>query len=94
MNPALFQPAPKCVHKVRGIRGRSRAEIADYRHRRLLRTRDERPSGCRAEHSDELAAFQLIELHFRARQRRIWTIPNWRGLGSKLINFAAVTGRS
>jgi hypothetical protein len=39
---------------------------------RLLRTRSKRPTNCTtAKQRDELAAFQQIELHFRARQRRI-----------------------
>ncbi len=40
------------------------AKISDDRHRRLLRPRRGRPSGCRAtEQRDEIAAFYLIELH-------------------------------
>ena len=34
-----------------------------YRHRRLLRARRERPGGRAAEQRDELAPFQMIELH-------------------------------
>ena len=41
----------------------------DHRHRRLLRARRQRPRGRRAaEQRDELAALQLIELHFGPRQ--------------------------
>ena len=45
----------------------------DHRHRRLLRARRQRPRGRRAaEQRDELASFQLIELHsIRASQGRI-----------------------
>ena len=35
-------------HQVQGARLRSHAQEADHRHRRLLRTRCERPRGCRA----------------------------------------------
>jgi hypothetical protein len=41
------------------------AQSADHRHRRLLRMRGEQLSSSRtAEQRDELATFQLIELHF------------------------------
>src|SRR5262249_20775161 len=40
--------------------GRTGAENADHRHRRLLRARRERPRGRAAEQRDELAAFHLI----------------------------------
>ena len=45
----------------------------DHRHRRLLRARRQRPRGRRAaEQRDELASFQLIELHpVPASQSRI-----------------------
>jgi hypothetical protein len=44
-------------------------EEPDHRHRRLLPARRERPSGrCSAEQRDELATFQLIELHHQCRQ--------------------------
>jgi hypothetical protein len=43
---------------------RSGTKTSDHRHCRLLRARRERPRHCRAaEQRDELAAFQLIELH-------------------------------
>jgi hypothetical protein len=38
-------------------------EEANHRQRRLLRARRERPSCCTAEHRDEIAPFQMIELH-------------------------------
>src|SRR5262249_10491485 len=40
--------------------GRSAVEIADHRHRRLLRARRERPCSRAAEQRDELAAFHSI----------------------------------
>src|SRR6516225_1360600 len=44
--------------------GRTGVDEPDYRHRRLLRERHQRPGGCcSAEQRDELAPFQLIELH-------------------------------
>jgi len=42
--------------------GRRAVEKANYRHRRLLRTRRERPRCRAADKSDELAASQVIEL--------------------------------
>jgi len=43
--------------------GRTAAEQSDHRKRTLLRARRERPRSCAAEQCDELAAFQMIELH-------------------------------
>jgi len=42
-----------------------RCPAEEYLHRRLLRARRERPRHCRgaAEYRDELATFQLIDLH-------------------------------
>jgi hypothetical protein len=52
---------------------RSTVKKPDHRHRRLLRARRKRPRGRRAAGKrDELAPFQLIELHsIPASQRRI-----------------------
>src|SRR5262245_49656177 len=48
---------------------RSTTDTADHRHRRLLRARRERPRDRpAAEERDELATFQLIELHHKCRQ--------------------------
>ena len=51
-------------HHVRVRLGRRAAQESDHRHGRLLRAGGERPSGRAAEKRDELAAVQLIELHF------------------------------
>src|SRR5262245_6429940 len=58
------QPALERDYDSHGIVWRSTAEEPDHRHRRLLRTCRERPSSGRAaEQRDELAPFQLVELH-------------------------------
>src|SRR5262249_24660767 len=50
------QASSKCLHQMRGILGGSSAEIADHRHRWLLRARHERPRSRRAaDERDELA---------------------------------------
>jgi hypothetical protein len=51
LDEACFpQPLAKRGHQVRGIGKRRTAEEPDHRHRRLLRTRRERPRhGCTAE---------------------------------------------
>src|SRR6516162_1129069 len=43
--------------------GRRAVEKANYRHRRLLRTRRERPRCRAAEQREEIAPFQLIKFH-------------------------------
>ena len=60
---ARFAQAPTDCgqHRHVGFR-RSRAEISDYRHRRLLRARPERPCRSAAEQCDDLATFQPSEL--------------------------------
>jgi hypothetical protein len=61
---ALAQTPTERGQEVLAPPGRSTVEPSDYRHRRLLRARRERPRGDHAaEKRDELAAFQLIELH-------------------------------
>src|SRR5262249_16559312 len=51
--------------QMRGIVGTAAIEITDHRHRRLLRTRRERPRRSTAEERNELASSQLTELHSR-----------------------------
>jgi hypothetical protein len=47
---------------------RSGTKKSDHRHRRLLRAHRERPRGrCAAEQRDEIAAFQMTELHLISR---------------------------
>jgi hypothetical protein len=49
---------------MRGTESCRASEESDHRHRRLLRACRERPRSSRAaEQADELATFQLIELH-------------------------------
>jgi hypothetical protein len=50
---------------IRRVRGRRYAgQDSDHRHRRLLRARRERPRRCRpTDERDEIASFQLVELH-------------------------------
>src|SRR6516165_5982340 len=59
--PAFADALPECGHKTCSVGGRRAAEEPDYRHRRLLRARRERPRGSRtAEQREELAAFHSI----------------------------------
>jgi hypothetical protein len=51
----------------RKVQRGERIEKADYRHRRLLRARRERPRHRAAEQRDELAPVQLIELHHKCQ---------------------------
>jgi hypothetical protein len=54
------------------------AEKPDHRHRRLLRARRERPRRRRsAQQRDELAAFQLIELHAVPRKHLVEPIADF-----------------
>src|SRR5262249_26710731 len=54
--PAFADALPECGHKTCSVGGRRAAEEPDYRHRRLLRARRERPRCHRAtEQRDELA---------------------------------------
>jgi hypothetical protein len=50
-------------HITRGGFGPPISYKPDHRHRRLLCARRKRPRGCAAEQSDELAPFQLVEVH-------------------------------
>jgi len=60
----IAQPLAQGRDEMRERCGRSATQKPDHRHRRLLRPRRDWPSGCHAaEQCDELAAFQLIELH-------------------------------
>src|SRR5262245_11795470 len=53
----LFQAAAKCSDERRPLIGRAAVQMADHRHRWLLRSRRDRPSRRRAaEQRDELAA--------------------------------------
>ena len=74
------EAAPKCVHVFRPFHRRHAVEDPDHRHR-LLRARRERPRYRRAaEERDEMAAFQLIELHSVPHQPGPdCKISNWRG---------------
>ena len=54
----IFETLAKSAQTVRDLVRRSGFEKPDYRHRRLLRPRRDRPSSCRAaEQRDELATF-------------------------------------
>src|SRR5262249_1709828 len=53
---AFADALPECGHKTCSVGGRRAAEEPDYRHRRLLRARSERPCCRTAEQRDELAA--------------------------------------
>jgi hypothetical protein len=53
----FFQALKERAHKVREQVRRSTIEKPDHRHRRLLRTRRERPCRRAAEQRDELAPF-------------------------------------
>src|SRR6516165_8162588 len=57
----FIEPATKCCREIGAGFGRAVDEKPDDRHRCLLRTRRERPRGCRtAEQRDELASFHSI----------------------------------
>src|SRR5262252_3748312 len=49
-----------------------------------LRARRERPRCPAAEQRDELASFQLIELHLPPQPGTCGSIPHWRGSGQGL----------
>jgi hypothetical protein len=53
----LPQALAECGHKVRELPERRIPQKPDYRHRRLLRARRERPRSRAAEERDELAPF-------------------------------------
>src|SRR5215471_6543402 len=57
----IVQTIAKCSHVVLSLVEGRVADESDHRHRRLLRSRSQRPRGCRAaEQRDELAAFHSI----------------------------------
>src|SRR5262245_187275 len=52
----LVQALSECSHEFLAVIERSATQNSDYRHRRLLRFRDERPRRRASEQRDELAA--------------------------------------
>src|SRR5262249_20557291 len=64
--PGFGEALPEPVHPLRRIAGRNSAEESDYRRRRLLCVRRERPGRRAAEKRDELAAFHSITSSVRA----------------------------
>jgi hypothetical protein len=60
---SFLQTAVKSTQSIRDCVARLAVEEPDHRHRRLLRPRRERPRHRAAEQRDELAPFQLRELH-------------------------------
>src|SRR5215831_12801752 len=64
--PAFANALPECGHKTCSVGGRRAAEEPDYRHRRLLRARRERPRGRAAEQRDEIAPLHSITSSARA----------------------------
>jgi len=65
---ALAQSLAESSHSICERLRRAELEHSNHRHCRLLRARHERPHGRGAEERDELATFQLIELHHKCRQ--------------------------
>src|SRR5262249_535762 len=65
--PGFGEALPEPVHPLRRIAGRNSAEESDYRRRRLLCVRRERPGRCAAEQRDELAACHSITSLARRR---------------------------
>src|SRR5262249_5162015 len=59
----LRKAATETGHEWFVLLGRCRIEEPDHRHRRLLRTRRDRPCSRAADERDELAPLQLIDLH-------------------------------
>src|SRR5262249_19522193 len=49
----FFQAIAECRYPVNGVDSRRRIEVSDHRQDRLLRSRRERPSGCRAAERDQ-----------------------------------------
>src|SRR5258708_3390792 len=76
---ALTEPGQEDV-----LCGRTSVEEPDHRHRRLLRTRDERPSGRAAEKRDELAPFHVVLRKGSGPRQNSAQNTTWRhgGLGS------------
>jgi hypothetical protein len=61
---AFFDACPKTRTSLLAIpEARSSKNMPDHRHRRLLRTRREWPSGRAAEQRNEITPFHPIELH-------------------------------
>jgi hypothetical protein len=65
---SILEALAQRAHRLRIRFGRLRVQESDHRHRRLLRACRERPSRRAAEKCDEVASFQLIELHLVPRQ--------------------------
>ena len=59
----FLQSLAKCRHKRRCRSERRASEKPNHRHRQLLRARRERPRRRAAKQRDEIASFQLTELH-------------------------------
>src|SRR5262249_32953416 len=95
----LVQGLAKCTQAAVSDRvRRPRIEKADHRHRRLLRPRRERPSGCGAtKQRDELASFHSITASARASSggeiSRPRALAVWRLMTSSTF-VASMTGRS
>src|SRR5215468_3183731 len=64
--PAFADALPECGHKTCSVGGRRAAEEPDYRHRRLLRARRQRPRHRAPDQRDELAALHSITSSARA----------------------------
>jgi hypothetical protein len=60
---SVFEALAKSAQALRVSVWRRDVEKPNHRHRRLLRARHERPCRRTAEQPDELASFQLTQLH-------------------------------
>jgi hypothetical protein len=80
----IFEALAECAQQVPDRFGRLVVEKPDHRHRGLLRARRERPRSHAAEQRDELAPFQMIELH---------SIPASQGVELQDIELAANSQR-
>jgi hypothetical protein len=71
---ALAQSLVERGYKRIRVGRRNRAEVADHRHRLLLRTRGQRPRRCAAEQHDEIAALHFDLLVGAERRGSFYTL--------------------
>jgi hypothetical protein len=74
---AVAETLPEGIQRLGTVCRRETAKRTDHRHRRLLRARRKRPCRRAAKQGNQVASFQLIELHLVIRsQSRIGRISN------------------
>jgi hypothetical protein len=65
------QAFAECRQRIKALRRRTKVEITDHRHCRLLRAGGERPRGCTAEPRDELPPPHSITREREQRRRHL-----------------------